>query len=89
LNRHKYSLQTQEEDQKYVRKELNEALSLIFNEIKKSKYKRNIYRVIYAGMNGHDKIQSVDDSVIDEYIQTIEKKCFSIESTATTWKSIF
>lgn len=45
--------------------------------------------MIYAGMNGHDKIQSVDDSVIDEYIQTIEKKCFSIESTATTWKSIF
>jgi hypothetical protein len=45
----------------------------MFDEIKKSKFKRSIYRVFYSGMNGHDKIQNVDDSVIDEYILSIEK----------------
>jgi hypothetical protein len=39
----------------------------------RSKFKRNIFRVIYSGMNGQNKIQSVDDATIDQYIAQVEK----------------
>jgi len=72
-----------------VRRTQSEVLILLYNEIKASKFKRNIFRVIYSGMNGHDKVQNVDDATIDQYMAEIEKQCFSRESTAVTWKSIF
>jgi hypothetical protein len=72
-----------------VRHDENEVLILLYNEIKKSKFKRNIFRVIYSGMNGFDKVQNVDDATIDQYASEIDKKCFSREATAATFRQIF